>query len=127
MLHFHDRATFAHALTLPDLPALIRERITALADELIDWTEYLVIEPGDTEEDIVRLIGFSPLVDPIDGARFGEPGFHPAWDWLAYRDGWYEIVFTFGSTFAYVLFFKNDQPVVLTLPRQFRRYAGSTK
>jgi len=127
MLHFYDRATFAHALTLPDLPALIRERITTLADELIDWTEYVVIEPGDTEQDIVRLIGFSPLVDPIDGARFGEPGFQPPWDWLAYRDGWYELVFTFGSTFAYVLFIPDGEPVDPALVTLCRHYGGGAK
>ena len=77
MLHLYDRATMAHALTLdldPQLHRLLAERIAALGEELIDCTEYLIVELGDTEADIVRHIGFSPLVEPIDGARFGEPG-----------------------------------------------------
>lgn len=87
MLHFYDRATIARALMLPNLPAPLRERMTALSDDLIDWTEYLVIEPSDTEKDIIRHVGFSPLVEPIDGARYGTPGFHPHWDWLADHGG----------------------------------------
>lgn len=120
MLHFYDRATIAHALTLdldPELSRLLRHRITNLSEDLIDWTEYLVIEPGDTEADIVRHIGFSPLVEPIDGLRFGEPGFQEHWDWLAQHGRWFEMCQTFGSTFAYVLLIQ-DENGTLPLLRQ---------
>ena len=123
MLHFYDRETIARALTLPSLPAPLRQRIAALSDDLIDWTEYLVIEPGDTERDIIRLVGFSPFVEPIDGARFGEPGFEPPLDWLAKHDGFFELVFSFGSTFAYVLFIEDSDavdPDLLSLCREHR-------
>jgi hypothetical protein len=114
MLYFYDRASFAVALTLdldPGLHALLAERIGTLTEDLIDYTEYLVVEPGDTEADIVRHIGLSPLIEPMDGIRYGEPGFRPHWDYLAAHDGWFEFVFTFGSTFAYVLFveIRNDE------------------
>lgn len=113
MLHLYDRATMAHALTLdlePRLHALLAERIGSLvtADhDLSDQTEFLVIEPGDTEEDVIRAVGFSPLVEPVDGTRFGQPGFETWWDWLANRDGWFEMIVTFGSTFAYVLLIRD--------------------
>lgn len=113
MLHLFDRATMAHALTLdlePRLYALLAERIGSLvtADhDLTDQTEFLVIEPGDTEEDIIHAVGFSPLVEPVDGTRFGQPGFYPWWDWLANRDGWFEMIVTFGSTFACVLLIRD--------------------
>lgn len=110
MLHFYDRATMAHALTLdldPQLHLLLAERIGALADELIDFTEYLVVESGDTEAGIIRHIGLSPLIEPIDGIRYGEPGFEPHWDWLMAHDGWFELAFSFGSTFGYVLLIAN--------------------
>ena len=84
MLHFYDRATMAHALMLdlePTLKALLRARIKGLSPNLLDYTEYLVVEPGDSEAEIVRHVGFSPLINPIDGARFGEAGFHPFWDY----------------------------------------------
>ncbi|OHD05230.1 hypothetical protein [Sphingopyxis sp. RIFCSPHIGHO2_12_FULL_65_19] len=111
MLHFYDRAGFARALTLdlePNLHRLLAERIGALSEDLVDYTEYLVVHRGDTEADIIRHIGLSPLIEPMDSIRFGEPGFRQHWDWLAKHDGWFELIFTFGSTFAYVLFIEND-------------------
>lgn len=110
MQHLYNHTTMAHALTQdlePRLHALLSERIAALGEDLIDWTEYLIVEPGDTEADIVRHIGLSPLIEPIDGTRYGNPGFHPFWDFLADRGGWFEMIVTFGSTFAYVLLIED--------------------
>ena len=126
MQHFYDRATMAHALTLnldPRLHRLLSERIGALGDDLIDWTEYLVVEPGDSEDGIVCHIGISPLVDPMDGVRFGDPAFQPHWAWLSDHGGWFEMIFTFGSTFAYVLFIQDADGVNPSLRRLCRDQA----
>lgn len=106
MLHLYDCPTMAAALTMelePRLKALLTARIEALSPELVDWTEYLVVEAGDIEADIVRVVGFSPMVEPIDGGQFGDPGFQPGWDLLMEHDGWFEMIYTFGSTFACIL------------------------
>jgi hypothetical protein len=133
MLHLYDRATTAHALTLnldPKLKRLLAERTTALVTanyDLTGETEYLIVEPGDTEADIVRHLGFSPLIEPIDGARFGGAGFHPFWDFLADRGGWHEMIVTFGGSFAYVLFIQHVDgidPELLALCRQYVPEAG---
>lgn len=124
-MHFYDRATIAHALSLPDLPLPLRQPITALTGDLIDWTEYIVIQPGDTETDIVRAVGFSPLIEPHEGARFGTPGFEPFWDWLAAHNGWFELIVTFGSTFAYILLIQDADGVVPDLLALCRTYARS--
>ncbi|OQW74775.1 MAG: hypothetical protein BVN32_12545 [Proteobacteria bacterium ST_bin14] len=130
MKNLYNRATMARALTLDldlQLRALLAARIAALvtADyDLTDWTEYLIVEPGDTEADIIRHVGFSPLVEPIDGARFGSAGFQPAWDWLGKHLGWYEMIVTFGSTFAYVLFIRDADGVDSELLLMCRHYAG---
>jgi len=126
MLHLYDRATMVHALTLdlyPPLLRLLKDRIGALGEALIDWTEYLVVESGDTEADIIRHVGFSPLVEPIDGRRFGEPGFHPHWDWLTDQNGWFEMIVTFGSTFAYVLLIQDSEGVPSDITTLCRTYA----
>lgn len=126
MLHFYDRAGFARALTLDldtNLHRLLDERIGALTDELIDYTEYLVVQSGDTEADIIRHIGLSPLIEPMDGIRYGEPGFRPPWDWLEARCGYFELIFTFGSTFAYVLFIEDDGRTRSEILEMCRRYA----
>jgi hypothetical protein len=125
MLHLYDRASFSRALSLdldPRLHALLADRIGNLTEDLIDYTEYLVVEPGDTEAEIVRHIGLSPLIEPMDGIRFGEPGFRPHWDYLAVHDGWFELIFTFGSTFAYVVFVQDVEGVPAELRKMFRTY-----
>lgn len=130
MKNLYDRTTMARAFTLeldPQLRTLLTARIAALvtADcDLTDWTEYLIVEPGDSEADIIRHVGFSPLVEPIDGARFGCAGFHPCWDWLGEHPGWYEMIVTFGSTFAYVLFIRDADGVDPALLSMCRHYAG---
>ncbi|WP_236552998.1 hypothetical protein [Sphingomonas sp. 8AM] len=115
----------ARALTLdlePCLHALLTDRIGSLVTanhDLTDQTEFLVIEPGDTEEDVIRAVGFSPLVEPIDGLRFGEPGFYSWWDWLANREGWFEMIVTFGSVFAHVLLISHHNHPYARLCSQF--------
>lgn len=110
MLSLYDRTAMMQALTLEldaQLLDLLRRRIASLEDgphDLLDWTEITVIEPGDSEDAVAREIGFSPLVEPIDGARFGTPGFAPFWDQLIDHQGWFEMVVSFGSTFASILF-----------------------
>ena len=114
MIHLYDRATIEGASTLsldPELRELLAHRIAALDTrygDLTDHSEFLIVEPGDSEADIVRRIGFSPLVDPIDGHRWPDPKFVPGWDILVHRDGWFEMVVTFGSTFAYILLISAD-------------------
>lgn len=122
MIHIYDREMMALALASdldPKLKSLLTARIEALDAELIDQTEYLIVQPHDTEHDIIRHIGFSPLVEPIDGTRFGTAGFSPCWDWLADCHGWFEMIVTFGSTFAYVLFIADRLDALGNLCRQF--------
>ncbi|NII58344.1 hypothetical protein [Sphingomonas aerolata] len=122
----YDRASMAHALTLdldPTLLRLLKDRVSALGEALIDWTEYLVVEPGDTEADIIRHVGFSPLIEPIDGKRFGALGFHKHWDWLSRHDRWFEMIVTFGSTFAYVLFIPDGEMIPEELLKLCREYS----
>lgn len=130
MLHLHDRATMARALTLnldPELHRLLAQRIGSLGEELLNWTEYLVVDPMfDSEADIVRQMGFSPLVDPIDGIRFGSADFKPGHDWLQDHSGYFELIMTFGSTFAYVLLIRDHAEADPPLLRFCRLYASGS-
>lgn len=136
MIHLHDRAGMARALTLdldPALSALLKlhvDHLTSGEHDLTDQTEFLVVQPGDSEAEIVRHVGFSPLVEPIDGARFPDAAFQPHWDWLARRPGgWFEMIYTLGSTFAYILLIQEIDgvlPDLLTLCRRFARKQSSS-
>ncbi len=79
----------------------------ALALELGDLTHFLIIEPGDDEGAIIDAIGFSPLVSRIDGVHL-----QPDWDWIERHEGWWELLYTVGNDFAYVLLVQ-DAPGVL--------------
>jgi hypothetical protein len=108
MMSLHDRAAFEQALhrpLAPDLRDLLERHIKhAERAGLLDLTHILVIQPGDTEVAIVEEIGWSPLVSPRDGIRYGSAGFTPYWDWLQAHAGWFELTLCVGNTgFAYIL------------------------
>jgi len=122
MLSFHNAASIVACPTAPSDPrlrSLLAEAVAQwTAANLLSLTHVLVIEPGDTEEAIVREVGFSPLVNPIDGARHGSI---PHWDWLQDRGGWFQLIITVGNSgFAFVLFIQDAEgdPALLELCRQ---------
>ena len=128
MIYIHDRASAARALARdlnpPAGAALHRELalLTAGEHDLTPWTDIGLIEPGDTEDTIAGEAGFSPLVDPLSGARFGEPGFERGFDWLSREGGVYRMVWTFGSTHSTVLLVPDTArvlPDLLTMCRSF--------
>jgi hypothetical protein len=129
MITIYDSASMAQVMTRaldPHLRAILERRFASLMTpygNLIDWTEFLIVEPGDSEDDIQREVGFSPLVEPIDGARFGSKGFHPFCDHLSDHDGWFELTISFGSTFAYVLFVQDADGVIPELRCLCRKYS----
>ena len=131
MIHLYDCTTMAQAMTLdlePRLRALLAARVAALDTEhgdLTEHTEFLIVELNDTEADVVRHVGFSPLADPIDGWRWPDQRFVPGWDYLADRARWFELVVTFGSTFAYVLLIQNEEHASSPLLQLCRAYAAA--
>lgn len=125
MLLLSGRAAIERALTTDmdaKLRLLLAERIEQLTEEVLDGTDYLIVEPGDTEEDILLHVGFSPLIEPIDGARFGEAGFHPHWDYLADRGDWFEMIVSVNTNFAYVLLIADADGTLTLLRRMCRLY-----
>lgn len=123
MIHIYDDATLANALA-GDLRELLATRIAQLGEELAAETEWLIIEPADTEDDIIRAVGFSPLVEPVDGV--GYPGFEQGgWDWILAHDRYFEVQFTFGSTVAYMLLVEDADGVIPDLRELCREHARS--
>ncbi|WP_375287067.1 hypothetical protein [Sphingomonas sp.] len=129
MITIYDRASMARVLTLEldsQLHRILERRFASLVTsdgDLTDWTEFLVVEPGDGEDDIVREVGFSPVIEPVDGARFGTKGFRPFWDHLDREDGHFVMIQSFGSTFAYVLIIPDAEGIWPELLLLCRHYA----
>lgn len=130
MLTFTEAASIAASSTAPvspELQHLLAERVEQwIATDVLGLTEVLIIEREDTVRDITREITLSPLVNPLDGARFGSEGFRPVWDWLQRHDsGWFEMIITVGdSGFAYVLFIRDADGVDPASLALCREYAG---
>lgn len=131
MLSIYDSASMAQAMTLdldPQLRALLKRRFASLKTiygDLSDSTEWFVIQPGDVESHIVDELGYSPLVEPLDGARFGTREFRPYWDHLVRHDaGYFEMSVSYGSTFASVLIVQDADGVLPALRAMCRRYAA---
>lgn len=95
----------ARKLSDPDLCSLVQEHLTTAKENgLQDLTCIAVVEPHDSEDAIVRELGFSPLANPLSETRFGDPDFTPAWDWLEVHRGWYVLIFTVGDEgYAFIL------------------------
>lgn len=82
----------------PVLRALLAERLDLAAKAGLQNLTYIVlVQPGDTIEDLEAEIGFSPVCNPIDAIAFGQEGFEPYWAWLADFGGWYELIHTIGD------------------------------
>jgi hypothetical protein len=130
MILIHDRASAAAALarTLdpPMRVALEAELalLTAGEHNLTDWTDILLVQAGDTEADVGRGAGFSPLVDPILGDRFDQPTFEGGWDLVTLRGGVFRFVFTFGSTHATILLVPDADGILAELLTLCRHYAA---
>ncbi|WBH15286.1 hypothetical protein [Sphingomonas radiodurans] len=127
MIPIYDRPSAERALACtldPPIRAALEAELALLTSgehDLTDWTDIIVVQLGDTEEEIVREAGFSPFKNPLSGLRFDEPGFEPPWNYLSLCGGVFRLVVTFGSTFATILLIPNDAG---PLARLCRKYAA---
>ena len=80
-----------------DLRHLLRRRIESLKDagsdfDLADLFNVIVIEAGDTVEELEQAIPHSVLTDWADRDWF-DPGFTPPWEVCEIHPRWFEITF----------------------------------
>lgn len=94
-----------------ELRTIITDRLTDAASiGLADQTHITVVQAGDTEHDIEQELGWSPMVNPLSGERFGSRDFTPYWAWLQDLGGWYELLHPVGNSgFAYILLIEKQQ------------------
>lgn len=106
MINLPDAASIRAALDKqlePQLHDLIAERFAAAgACELADMTHIVVIQPDDTETDVIEAIAFSPL-----DTEAPEP------DWREHHPGYYELVYCVGNAgFAFLVFVQDAEGVI---------------
>jgi hypothetical protein len=115
LLSCADAASIAaaptHAPNDPVLQKLLADRIYDwAATDLLGLTHLLVVSGDVREKEIVDEIAYSPMVNPIDGARFPSPDYVPPFDWLERHDGWFELIQTVANDgFAFVIFIEDSE------------------
>lgn len=91
------------------LRLLLEDRLSdTIRCGLQDLTHILVVEAGDTEQQVIDAVGFSLLASRIDN----RPNC-PDWDWIERHDGWWELLYTVGNSgFAFILLIEDadDSP-----------------
>lgn len=117
MLSLRETAAMERAAnTYPNLQLrhLLDRRIKQLRRDcecdLNQIVHFLVIEPGDTLPDAEAELGFPLLVNLIDGARFGEDGFTPSWEWIESHGFWFELAFILSDDGFGAVVFVPDSP-----------------
>ena len=129
MLSYNEAAAIAAAPTNAPVDAHLKK---LLADRVHDWaatellelTHLLIVQAGDGEGEMLEAAGYSPLVNSLDGKRFGQKGFTPPFDWLQHHHGWFELIQTVSNDgFAFVIFVPDRDGIDPELRRLCRKYA----
>ena len=82
-------------ITDPDILRLVKLRHSQLGDEM--FGSLIIVEIGDTVEDIEKEIGFSILTNLFDDVRYPDPDFVPCFEVLEDHGTFYEMLFIFGD------------------------------
>jgi len=100
-------------MTDPKLKNLLTDRVADwTARGLLDLTHVAIIEVGDTDVSIIDELAFSPLINPLDGLRYGMAGFVLPFDHVEDHGGRFELILTVGNDgFAFVLFVRDREGV----------------
>ena len=94
-------------VTDPDILKLVKLRHYQLGDEM--FGSVIIVEAGDTVQDIEQEIGFSILTNLFDNVRYPDPDFVPCFEVLEDHGGCYEMVFIFGD---------GDDAIEIFIPKQ---------
>jgi len=102
-----------NASSLPDLDPEIRTLIQQRIEELgsdAGLATFIVLAKDEGPEALEEQLGFSVLADRVNGRRFGEPGFCPAFESVESHPGCFELVFVLADYGDGVLVFipKHD-------------------
>jgi hypothetical protein len=88
MLSLLDAPSLERALSLPidgHLRQLLGQRVDHLNHldfDVRESTYFLVIDASCTIDDVTDELGWSPLINPLDGQHWGSPTFQPYHDYL---------------------------------------------
>lgn len=131
MLVLRDTTAIA-GITDPVLRQLIERRIQEI-NECCRWDAdelgpMIVVEPGDTADDLQAIMNFSILEGIFDDSRFGDDDFSPSFEFAeAHCDYLYELVYIVSdSGYGYDIFILNRPGIDPTILAFCQTYAVPT-
>jgi hypothetical protein len=106
------------SITDPDILKLVKLRHSQLGDEM--FGSVIIVEIGDTVEDIENEIGFFVMTNLFDDVRYPDPDFVPCFEVLEDHGGCYEILFLFSDDAMEIFIPKvGVDPLLLSMCSQF--------
>ena len=82
---------------------LLTKRRDQLGGTITDDVQIVIIQPGDTLEDVEQHLGFSVFQNPGDGSRWGQPDFSPGFEFCEDLGFCWEMTFEFGALTCVVI------------------------
>jgi len=121
-----DQTSIAH-IHSPAIRALVQQRIQDLQAQGFDLGDVgyiVVLEVGDTLDDFVSQIGFSPLCNRHTGLRYDQPGYSPSFELVQAFPECFELVFVLDDTgYGVEVIVPIEQGIDTNLLTLCRRYA----
>ncbi|MFC3714318.1 hypothetical protein ACFOMD_17245 [Sphingoaurantiacus capsulatus] len=110
-----------------ELKCLLRRRGSQIGEhegyDLGELAHFLIVQAGDDLAYAEATLGFSPLANLVDGARYRESDFTPSWECIEEYGGWFELTFVLSDDgYGAVLFVEEAEdvdPELLSLCREY--------
>lgn len=100
----------------PAIRDLIAKRMVQLGEnhdgDLGDVVHFIVVEPGDHMSVIDKAVGFSLLVNLVDGTSLGDPDFVPSFEWIQDHGSFFELVYLLTDDGFGTIVLVHDHPGV---------------
>jgi hypothetical protein len=131
MIVLRDAASMQEAVNgslHPTLRPILAKRIEQLSigaeEDIGEVVHFIIVEPGDQPDQLDGELGFPLFINPVDGTRFGEPDFTPAFEWVEDHGSWIEIVFVLTDAFGVVVFVQDHPGQHFDIHMFALEYAG---
>lgn len=113
-------------ITDPAIMRLLAKRRDQLQDydEPADFGGIHMVEPGDSITDVEEAVQFPIATNSVDGARYPDPAYVPAWEWIEHHGTFWEAPYVLSDDGAgFILIVPDADGIDLELLALCRRDA----